>query len=214
MFDSQVLSFDKFITGYKHGVYVLTKDSCGVCHDYKERIADINNRYLYFVDVLTKEQEAFAKKIHDRRAFPITAGWKDNQLVFVRLGDLWDEFPQIMEWLKQFGDAPLSPEDLKERIEKFNARCVLSFYIFPDEVPQEERDRIMSTAYERKELPVDVDTICPSLDLTKRVNMIMSYNATANYIVYGTDGNFSQLKIAILADYLNFAGKPAEIRER
>lgn len=214
MFDSQVLSFDNFITGYKHGVYILTKDSCGVCQDYKKDIEYVNNRYLYFVDITTKQQEAFAKKLHNRLSFPMTAGWKDNQLVFVRLGELFgDDFNEVLEWLKQFGDAPLTQEELKDRIEKYNAKCTLSFYIFPDDIKPEEKDKIIATAYDRHELPVDIDTICPSLEISKRVNMILSYIATANYILWNTTGTFSPFKTAILKDYFEMKGRPVEVRE-
>ncbi len=214
MFDSQKISFDSFLTGYKHGVYVITRDACEVCQQYKQDIEYVNNRYLYFVEAKTEEQMRVARRIHDRQAFPITAGWKDNQLVFVRLGELFgSDFTEVLEWLKQFGEAPLSETELKERIEKFNAKCELSFYIFPDDMEKGERNKYISTAYDRHELPVDVDTICPMLELSKRVNMILSYNARANYILYGTTGNFGPFKVSILADYMKLNGRPVEVRD-
>lgn len=214
MFDSQKISFDSFVTGYKHGVYIITRDACEVCQEYKRDIEYINNRYLYFVEARTEAQLRIAKGMHDRLAFPMTAGWKDNQLVFVRLGELFGkDFSDVLDWLKQFGDAPLSESELKERIDKFNARCELSFYIFPDDMCQEQRNKFISSAYDRHELPVDVDTICPMLDMEKRVNMILSYNARANYILYGTDGRFCPFKVSILSDYMKLNGHPVLVRE-
>ena len=55
MFDSQKLAFENFVLGYKHGVYVFTKDGCRACEDYKKEIEWINNSYLYFVEVLLEE---------------------------------------------------------------------------------------------------------------------------------------------------------------
>lgn len=214
MFDSQKLSFEKFAMGYKHGVYIITKDACGVCQQYKEDIKWVNNRYLYFVEAANQEDVRLAKQLHDRLAFPITAGWKDNQLVWVRLGEQYGEdFNRIMDWLKQFGDAPLSPEDLKDRIEKFNARCVLSFYIFNDGATQEQKDSAIAGAYARHELPVDIDTVAPMMSMTERINMLLSYVATAKFVLWGPDGDFSPMKVALLGDYLKMAGHPVEVRE-
>ena len=214
MFDSQKISFESFATGYKHGVYVITRDACEVCQQYKRDIEYVNNRYLYFVEARTEQQMSLAKRLHDRLAFPITAGWKDNNLVFVRLGELFgDDFSEVLEFLKQFGDAPLSNEEIRKRMEKFNARCELSFYIFPDDMCKEKRDEYISTAYDRHELPVDIDDICPMLELEKRLNMIMSYNAKAKYVLYGTAGKFCPFKTALLTDYMETNGRPVEVRD-
>ena len=214
MFDSQKMSFEKFVSSYKHGVYVITRSACGVCEQYKADIQHINNHYLYFVEAVTSEERAIAMKLHDRQNFPITAAWKDNQLVFVRLGERFgDDFNEFLEFLKPFGDAPLSKEELTERISKFNSRCVLSFYIFPDEYSQEQRNDIIARAYDLHELAIDVDTICPMLETDKRVNMIMSYNATAKYIVFNTNGQFGPFKVALFTDYFKANNRPVEIRD-
>lgn len=213
MFDSQKLNFQNFVTGYKHGVYVITKSACGVCEDYKADIQHINNHYLYFVEAPTRVEQTIAQKMHDRLGFPMTAAWKDNQLVHVELGERFGEdFNWFMEFLKQFGEAPLSKEELQERIAKFNARCNLSFYIFPDNLNQEERNKYIASAYDRHELPIDIDTVCPMLEIDKRVNMIMSYNATANYILYGPNMEFGPMKAALLADFFKMNNHPVEVR--
>lgn len=214
MFDSQKLSFDKFVTGYKHGVYIITRDACSTCQAYKKQIEYINNRYLYFVETTTKAQEIVAKQLHDRLAFPMTAAWKDNQLIFVRLGERYGEdWTEIMEFLKQFGDVPLTKEEINERIERLNAKCIISFYIFPDNMPEETRKEIINGAYDRHELPIDIDKLCPDLELSKRTNMILSYMGTGKYILWNINGEFGPFKSAILGEYFSKVGRPVETRE-
>jgi len=206
MFDSQKLSFDKWLMGYKHGVYVFTSDTCSVCKDYKESIKDINNHYLYFVEVVTEKQKEIIAKLTHRSAFPQTAAYKDNQLDFVRMGMLFDtQMAEIMNYLKQFGDAPLSPEDLKERIADFNNKCDLTLYGFTQTTTPEQKLAIMNKALSYKECPMDIDAVAPGLSDKEREQMIKSLYWIAKLVLFkdGKSNMFSTLTQQIILGYSN-----------
>ena len=138
MFDSQKLSFENFVMGYKHGVYIFTSDSCRVCQDYKRDIEWINNCFLYFVEVNTEEEKSILAKIIDRTALPATVAYLDNEIKFIRMGEVfeadWIEFDQF---LKQFPDKPLPKDEIQRRIDKQKNRCLLTYYIFPQDISEE-----------------------------------------------------------------------------
>lgn len=206
MFDSQKLSFDKWLMGYKHGVYVFTSDSCSVCKDFKESIKDINNHYLYFVEVVTEKQKEIVAKLTHRSAFPQTAAYKDNQLDFVRMGMLFDtQMAEIMSYLKQFGDAPLSPEDLKERISDFNNKCELALYGFTQTTTAEQKAAIMDKALQYKECPIDIDAISPGLTIKEREQVLKGLYWLAKLTLFkdGKSNMFSPLTQQVILGYCN-----------
>lgn len=124
MFDSQKLSFNTFKNGYKHGVYIFTSDVCQICHDYKEKIKNIDNAYLYFVEVTTDEEETILYEMIDSVGLPATVGYTDGDIDFVRRGMLYEsDFSEVMKYIKRFGDAPLPPDEIKKRTEKLKTRC-------------------------------------------------------------------------------------------
>lgn len=187
MLESQKLSFQEFMLGYKHGVYVLVSDSCEICFKYQKSIEYINNANLYFVDVITAEDRDFAYKLTQRGSFPMTAVFWDNQLEYVRLGQLFDlQLEEIFASLKQFGDKPLSPEEKVKRLNAINTRCVLSYYIFPPNCSNETKEALMNLAINNNELPIDIESICPSLPLDQRYHLI--------------EGNFPFAKLVIFKD--------------
>lgn len=185
MLESQKLSFQEFMLGYKHGVYVLVSDSCEICHKYQKSIEYINNANLYFVDVITAEDRDFAYKLTQRGSFPMTAVFWDNQLEYVRLGQLFDlQLEEIFASLKQFGDKPLSPEEKNKRLNAINSRCELSYYIFPPNCSNETKEALMNLAINNNELPIDIESICTKLSLSDRFHLFEGNFPFAKLIIY------------------------------
>lgn len=182
MFDSQKLEFNKFITGLKHGVYVITSDTCQICRDYQADISRINNHYLYFVECVTQEQKNLVQALADRAAFPMTIGFYDNELKFTRLGHRFgDDWLEIENFLKQFGDAPLTPEQIEEKTRKIKNKCQLAYYIFPPGFMF--KDQVLSQGYKYNELPIDVDGFGQQAPLEEIERMF--------------DGNFHHAKLIV-----------------
>lgn len=204
MFDSQKITFNDFCLGFKHGIYVFTEDACHICHDYQKSIEHINNANLYFVEVNTKEQKDVVKKITNRLAFPMTACFKDNELEYVRVGQLFElQLQEIYESLKEFGDAPLPKEEIERRINAINTRCKLTYYIMPPECNFATRMRLMEHGIKYNELPIDVDMLVPRLPLEQRVHMLEGNYTFADLVIYKyTDTNiFSDLGQKVLIGY-------------
>lgn len=201
MLESQKLSFQEFMLGYKHGVYVLVSDSCEICHKYKQSIDYINNANLYFVDVISSEDRDYAYKMTQRGSFPMTAVFWDNQLEYVRLGQLFDlQLEEIFASLKQFGDKPLSNEEKLKRLNEINTRCELAYYIFPPNIKQEDKNLLLNKAIDFNELPLDIESLCPDLPLDKRYHMVSGNFPFAKLVIYkdketNTFSDFSQKTI-------------------
>lgn len=173
MFDTQKLSFENFVLGYKHGVYIFTSDTCRVCQDYKRDIEWINNCYLYFVEANTNEEKTLLAKIIGRTALPATVGYLDNEIKFVRMGHIFEaDWIEIDKFLKTFGDAPLPKSEIDRRMERQKNRCLLTYYIFPKNTNVEQRNYYMGKANEYNELPIDVDMLCPTIDDKERERML------------------------------------------
>lgn len=185
MLESQKLSFQEFALGYRHGVYVLVSDSCEICRKYQKSIEYINNANLYFVDVVTSEERDFVYKLTQRAAFPMTVVFWDNQLEYVRLGQLFElQMEEIFESLKKFGDNPLSNEEKQRRIQAIKTRCDLSYYIFPPDCDAEIKNTLMCNCVKYNELPIDVESICPNLDEDTRYHIIEGNLPFAKLIIY------------------------------
>lgn len=184
MFDSQKLAFNKFINGYKHGIYVFTDDACHVCQDYKESIAYINNAYLYFVEVNIQSQKDQLSQLLERSIFPLTACYKDNKLKYVRPGQLFDtQLEEIFADLKIFGDNPLTDEEIERRIEKEKTKCILSYYIFSPTISEEDKQKVIEKAIQYNELPIDVDKFIPSLNDDQRLHLLEGQMDIAKLII-------------------------------
>lgn len=208
MFDSQKLSFENFVMGYKHGVYIFTSDSCRVCQDYKRDIEWINNCFLYFVDVNTEEEKSILAKIIDRTALPATVAYLDNEIKFIRMGEVfeadWIEFDQF---LKQFPDKPLPRDEIQRRIDKQKNRCLLTYYIFPQDISEEKRTELMNKSHEYNELPIDIDRLCVCVDKKERERMLEGSYHFAKLILWkdpnANVANYSPFANDILIGYTN-----------
>lgn len=188
MFDTQKLSFEAFANGYKHGVYVFTQDTCHICHDYKERIKDINSAYLYFVEVTTDEEESKLIEMIDSVGFPVTVGYFNGDIDFVRRGGLYEaDISEVVKYLKRFGDKPLPADEIVRRKEKLKTRCEFTYYIFPTTVSEEVRSEWLNKyAIKFCELPIDVSKVGVGLSLDEREHML--------------EGNYRYVKMVVFDD--------------
>lgn len=196
MFDSQKLSFEKFILSYRHGIYVFSDDACHICQDYKESISYINNANLYFVEVSTEKEKEIINKMLERFVFPLTACFKDNKLKYVKPGQLFDtQLEQIIADLKEFGDKPLSSEEIQDRQKKEKTKCMLAYYLFTDTVDSDTRRKVISRCIDYNELAIDVDSIAPGLELDKQEHIFEGQLPFAKLIIFkdGKSNMFSNL---------------------
>lgn len=206
MFDSQKLTFEKFMLSYKHGIYVFTEDSCQICHDYKKTIEHINNPNLYFVEVLDEHDRKAAYEMMQRAAFPMTACWKDNEVQYVRLGQLFDlQLQEIYASLQEFGDSALSQEEIDKRVKAINTRCKLSYYVFPPSCADDVKTKLMEKAIDYNELPIDVDSVVPTLSFEQRVHLISGNYAFAKLIIFKDEDTniYSDIGQAAIIGYTN-----------
>ena len=126
---------------------MFSSDSCRVCQDYKHDIEWINNCYLYFVEVNTEQEKSILAKLIDRTALPATVAYLDNEIKFIRMGHVFEaDWIEFHEFLKQFGDKPLPKDEIRRRIEKQKNRCLLTYYIFPQDITDEKRNELMNKA--------------------------------------------------------------------
>lgn len=207
MLDSQKLAFENFLMGYKHGVYIFTKDACQACQDYKKEIEWINNCYLYIVEVNTEKERQILEKLIDRQGFPITVCYLDNEIKFIRNGVLSDgdeDWIKIYNFLMKFGDHPLPPDEIQSRIERQKNRCLLTYYIFPTSLTDNEKEKLMNCAAKYNELPIDIDNICKTLDKKERERMLSGSYHFAKLIIWknGTQ-DYTPFSQDILIGYTN-----------
>lgn len=217
MFDSQKLSFQKFILGYKNGIYVLTSDACHICQDYKESIKYINNANLYFVEVVTDEEEKLTEKLLQRSVFPLTACFKDNKLKYVKPGQLFDtQLEQIMLDLKEFGDKPLSDEEIQKRIEKEKTKCELAYYMFCNSIDSDTKKRIIAKGIRYNELPIDIDAVAPELCIEEQEHIFEGQMPFAKIIIFkdGKSNIFSKLAQKLLVDAAAIKGETMKFETR
>lgn len=178
MLDSQKISFDKWVVGYKHGVYVFSTDSCQICKDYRQSIAHINNCFLYFVEVNTEDQKKVFYELTKRRAFPVTIGYFQNKIEFIEMGMLFDtQMEVVLKYLKKFGDKPLSSKDIEELTRKEEEKCYFTLYAFTDDFSPEEKEKVMSEAISHYEIPFDIDNTHSIIE-EKWLNALDTLNAT------------------------------------
>lgn len=203
MFDSQKLSFRKFITSYKHGIYVFTRDACHICTDYKQSIEYINNAYLYFVEVITSDEEEIVGELLQRHVFPLTACFKDNKLKYVKAGQLFDlQLEDIFKDLKEFGDNPLSQSEINERIKKEQTKCKLSYYCFAPDCTETDKSEIMKQAIKYNELPIDIDTVGIGLTEAERLHMLEGNLPFAKLVLFKKNsGIFTPITQKLLIMY-------------
>jgi hypothetical protein len=194
MLDSQKLSFENFLMNYKHGCYIFSSDTCHACQDYKREIEWIDNCYLYFVEVTTEEEKNLLSKIIDRKAFPQTVGYVDNEIKFIRAGVIYEsDWKEIQVFLDKFGTNPLPKDEIQRRIEKQKNRCLLTFYAIPENIQGDDRKKIINSAYKYNEMPIDIDAFCPDVDNKERERMLEGQYHFAKLVIWsgGTCSNFT-----------------------
>lgn len=203
MYDAQKISFDDWALGYKHGVYVFSQDSCSACKRYQQELKYIDNYYLYFVEVATTKQMALVEKIVGRSAYPITAGFEDNVLKFARVGIEWDtqQAEIILPFLEKFGKRPLTQAEIDERVRKQRNKCMLTYYVFPPGVTDEQKKTIMNAAGKYNELPIDVSAVAPACSLEERERMLESQYAVAKMVVFSNGNNLDNFEQRIVIGY-------------
>ena len=180
--------------GYKHGCYIFTTDTCRACQDYKREIEWINNCYLYFVEVTTEEEKAILAKVINKKAFPQTVGYIDNEIKFVEGGVIYDKgWIEIQKFLDKFGPNPLPKDEIQRRIERQKNRCLLTLYAIPENIQGEERKKIVNSAHKFNEMPIDIDAFCPEVETKERERMLEGQYHYAKLVIWsgGTCSNFT-----------------------
>lgn len=217
MFDSQKLNFEKFLLSFRHGIYVFTDDACHICQDYKESISYINNANLYFVEVATEQEKDIVNKMLERSVFPLTACFKDNKLKYVKPGQLFDtQLEQIMADLKEFGDKPLSDDEIQRRIQKEKTKCNLAYYIFTNSIDADTRKKIISKSIYYNELPIDIDSVAPDLSLEQQDHLFEGQMSFAKLIIFkdGKSNMFSNLGLKIMTTAAAIKGESMKFEVR
>ena len=158
MFDDQKISAHDFILGYREGLYVCVQDSCQLCQDYKRDIEKFESHYLKIVEVATDEQRRAIYDLSGRSAFPITMGFWQNELKFVKLGQLFgDDLTDALKFLDLFPKEPRTPEELAVLQKRSSKRFKLTYCIFPKGTASEDRISSANGSYEREEICIDID---------------------------------------------------------
>ncbi len=217
MFDSQKISFEKFILGYKHGIYVFTEDTCHICQEYKDSIAYINNANLYFVEVSLESEKRIVEELLGRSVFPLTACFKDNKLSYVKAGQLFEtQLEGIFADLKKFGDKPLSPEEIQRRLKKEEDKCLLAYYVFSNGVTPDERKQIIEKSIKYHELPIDVDSVPESLSLEEKFHLLEYSLALVKLVIFKSNKSqlFSNIGQKVILEYNSAHGSETKFEVR
>jgi hypothetical protein len=189
MLESQKMSAENFIIGFKHGIYIITNDACQICEDYKREIIEINSAHLHFVEAVTDADRQAIKEIVGRGGFPLTVGFWMNQVRFVKGGILYGkERIETFKFLEKFPDRPLKPEELEELKRAVSRVCKLALYLFPPGTDETARKRALNESYEHDELPIDVDEALrradPSSDLTEKMRLFRGVVGFSKLVVF------------------------------
>ena len=214
MLDNQKLSYEAFKSGLHHGVYIFSSDACQLCQDYKKEIEHINNHYLYFVELTTDNDRDEVRTLVDRMAFPMTVGFIDGDIMFTRLGQLFgDDWLFVTDFLKRFGDSPLTAEQIQEKEEVIEKKCEITFYVFPDDTPKNERIKTLTSGFHKHECAIDVDELCPSLDCDSKLIMLKSFFSKHKFIIFNPRGNFGPEKTRMITDFYEKLNQSMIVRE-
>lgn len=217
MLDSQKINFEKFMLNYKHGIYIFTDDACHICQEYKQSIEYINNAYLYFVEVTLDSERKALEEMLERSVFPLTACFKDNKLKYVKPGQLFEtQLEPIFKDLKEFGDNPLTPSEIEERIKKEQTKCFLTYYGFVSTISEDIKRSIMEKAIDFNELPLDIDSVAPGLSLEQREHMLEGQMPFSKLVLFKDNKSniFSNLVQKVLIDYCAVRGPEARFEVR
>ena len=201
MLDSQKLSFENFLMGLKHGVYIFTKDGCQACEDYKREIAWENSCFLYIVETTTEEERNILAKLVGRNGFPVTVGYWENEIKFVDTGIKYEkDWVQIHKFLERFPTKPLTIQETQTIIEKQKNRCLLTYYAIPEKITGSDRQAIIDRGYTYNEFPIDIDSVCPSVPNNERERMLEGCYHFAKLVLW-KGGPYSNFTNDIILDY-------------
>ena len=206
MLDSQKISFQDFAIGYRHGIYVLSQDSCEICHKYRQSIEHINNGNLYFVEVNTQRDRDLVYKMTQRAAFPMTCCYWDNELEYVRLGQLFElQLKEIYKSLEKFGPKPLTELEKRRRMQELKAKCEPAYYIFPPDIDDDSREKLTYNAVNHAELPIDVERICPNLPEDKRYRLFEGSFRLAKLVIFKDENTniYSDFAQRLMTGYMS-----------
>ena len=221
MFDHMKMSAEKFILGLKHGVYVFVSDSCEFCTEYAKSLTMVENCNLHIVECSTEADKTAIYQLTGRHVLPMTAAWVDNEMQWVALGQLFYEeddsdplepgewsLNKVAKYLKEvFGDKPLTPEEVVEKIKMIEKHCMPAYYVFPPNTPTAAKRIAFEHAFEHNELPVDVDTISSIENLTDKDRYIMLKSNLQMFKLVIFDvaktSVYSDLANKLIADYMN-----------
>jgi len=221
MFDNMKMSAEQFILGLKHGVYVFVSDSCEFCKDYAKSLEVVQNCHLHIVECVTEADKSAIYQMIGRTVLPTTAAWYDNEIQWVAAGQLFFEeedsdplepgewsINKVVKYLKEtFGDKPLEPEEIVEKMSMIKKYCSPTYYIFPPNTPTAAKRIAFEKAFEHNELPVDVDTIVAIENLSEKDKYIMlkSNYAFFKLVIFDISKTsvYSDIANKLIADYLN-----------
>lgn len=221
MFDHMKMSASNFILNLKHGVYVFVSDSCEFCREYAESLRYIENCNLRIVECLTEADKQAVYQITGRTVLPLTAAFYDNELQWVTPGQLFmeeegaDPLPEtdwsinkVAKYLQAtFGDKPLTPEEVAEKIKMIEKHCMPAYYVFPPNTSTAAKRLAFEKAFSHNELPFDVDTISNIENLTDKDKYIMLKSNVLMFKLVVFDvtktTTYSDLANKLIADYMN-----------
>ena len=203
MFDSQKLSFENFLLGWKHGCYVFVKDNCSWCEKYKKEIEYIDSCFLFFVEVTTVKEMAILEKLTGRSAYPQTVGYFDNEIKFARTGVEFElqQAEVILPFLKQFPDKPLSEAEIQKRIEKHKNRCLLTYYVFGSDVDEATRQKLILAGAALNEFAIDISKVGIGLPNDERERLLESQYHTCRMVVYKNKEQLDAFEQRIVMGY-------------
>lgn len=133
-------------------------------------------------------------KVINKKAFPQTVGYVDNEIKFVEGGVIYDKgWIEIQKFLDKFGTNPLPKDEIQRRIERQKNRCLLTLYAIPENIQGEERKKIVNSAHKFNEMPIDIDAFCPEVEPKERERMLEGQYHYAKLVIWsgGTCSNFT-----------------------
>lgn len=221
MFDNMKMSAEKFILGLKHGIYVFVSDSCEFCTDYAKSLELVENCHLHVVECRTEADKSTIYQMTGRSILPLTTAWYDDTLQWVAPGQLFYEeegsdplapedwsINKVIKYMKDtFGDKPLTPEEVAEKLSMIKKYCAPAYYIFPPNTSTAAKRIAFEHAFEHNEMPIDIDTIAAIETISDKDKYVM---LKSNYTYFklvifdiSKTSVYSDLANKLIADYLD-----------
>ena len=134
------ISFESFITGFRHGVYVFVNDSCQACNDYAKTLEKIDSEYLFIVECILDSEKEIIKNMVNKMVFPLTVTIDKYEIIAVEPGILFEkQLEDIFNVLDYFKKNKISDENIKLLSARYNNKCKTIFYICPKYYEKEEK---------------------------------------------------------------------------